>query len=105
MLSHPMQRSHWLRNHTAAFALPAILVAAFVVRAWGVESGVPHAVGIDEPAILDRALRILNTGDWNPHIFDYPTLVIYLHAVVSIALFLGGAVAGAWASLAAFDIG
>jgi 4-amino-4-deoxy-L-arabinose transferase-like glycosyltransferase len=93
-----------LRHWAEVSALPAILAIAFVLRAWAARSGVPHAVGIDEPAILDRALRILNTGDWNTHIFDYPTLVIYLHAIVSIALFLGGAVAGAWSSLAAFDI-
>ena len=48
-------------------------------------AGVPHAVGIDEPQVVDRALRILHTGDWNTHLFDYPTLVIYLHAVVAIA--------------------
>lgn len=96
-------RQHVQRGLEAA-ALPAILAVAFLVRAWSIQSGVPHAVGIDEPAIIDRALRILGTGDWNPHIFDYPTLVIYLHACVSIALFLGGAVMGAWSSLSAFDI-
>ena len=64
----------------------------------------PHAVGIDEPQVVDRALRILHTGDWNPHIFDYPTLVIYLHAVVAILRFLWGALNGEWASLDAFSI-
>ena len=64
----------------------------------------PHAVGIDEPQIVDRALRILHTGDWNTHIFDYPTLVIYLQAIVSIVRFLWGALKGEWASLDAFSI-
>jgi 4-amino-4-deoxy-L-arabinose transferase-like glycosyltransferase len=99
-----MQRGHWLEDGVAAAALPAIILVAIAVRVWSLKSGIPYAVGIDEPAILDRALRILNTGDWNPHVFDYPTLVIYVHAVVMIALFLGGAVSGAWSSLAAFDI-
>ena len=36
--------------------------------------------------------RILRTGDWNPHIFDYPTLVIYVQAMVGDpALPVGGA--------------
>jgi len=69
-----------------------------------VTAGVPHAVGIDEPAVIDRALRILTAGDWNPHVFDYPTLVIYLHALLAIAVFLGGAVGGAWTTLETLDI-
>lgn len=99
-----MQRSERIRRGAAAAALPAILAVALAIRMWSIRAGVPHAVGIDEPAILDRALRILNTGDWNPHVFDYPTLVIYLHAIAAIALFLLGAIRGAWTSLAAFDI-
>ena len=64
----------------------------------------PHAVGIDEPQVVDRALRILRTGDWNPHIFDYPTLVIYLQALVAILRFIGGAIEGEWASLDGYSI-
>jgi 4-amino-4-deoxy-L-arabinose transferase-like glycosyltransferase len=84
--------------------LAVIVAAAFGVRIWSLGSGVPHAVGIDEPAIVDRALRILNTGDWNPHVFDYPTLVIYLHAVIAMFRFIIGASRGEWGSLAAFDV-
>ena len=46
--------------------------------------------------------RILRTGDWNPHLFDYPTLVIYFHAVVAIVRFLWGALQGEWSSLDGF---
>jgi 4-amino-4-deoxy-L-arabinose transferase-like glycosyltransferase len=84
--------------------LGAIVLAALFVRLWSIRAGVPHAVGIDEPAVVDRALRILRTGDWNPHIFDYPTLVIYLHAIVALARFLVGATRGEWAGLSEFDI-
>ena len=84
--------------------MPALLLLAFAVRAWSVTAGLPHAVGVDEPAIIDRALRMLNTGDWNPHTFDYPTLVIYVHALLAIVVFLGGAIGGAWSSLATIDI-
>lgn len=81
-----------------------ILAVALALRVWFLNNGVPHAVGIDEPAVVDRALRILATGDWNPHVFDYPTLTIYVHAFAAAARFLLGAMQGEWASLAEFDI-
>src|SRR3954466_2520634 len=85
-------------------ALLLILVAAAAARLWHLTAGVPHAVGIDEPQVIDRAIRILQTGDWNTHIFDYPSLVIYVHAVVAIFRFLWGALNGEWNSLDAFSI-
>src|SRR5436190_8562939 len=84
--------------------LALILVVAAAARLWFLHAGIPHAVGIDEPQVVDRALRILRTGDWNPHLFDYPTLVIYLNALVNILRFLWGALNGEWASLDAFPI-
>jgi 4-amino-4-deoxy-L-arabinose transferase-like glycosyltransferase len=99
MISYgPLRRiSEWL-------PVAAILAAAAAARFWFLSAGVPHAVGIDEPQVVDRALRILHTGDWNTHLFDYPTLVIYLQTGVQIARFLWGAVNGEWASLDAFAI-
>lgn len=85
-------------------AVVAILVVAAAARLWFLPAGVPHAVGIDEPQVVDRALRILRTGDWNPHVFDYPTLVIYLQAGVAIVRFLWGALNGEWGSLDGFSI-
>src|SRR3954447_5135534 len=85
-------------------ALLLILVAAAAARLWHLTAGVPHAVGIDEPQVIDRALRILHTGDWNTHLFDCPTLVIYLQAGVAIVRFLWGALNGEWASLNAYSI-
>src|SRR5258706_13317778 len=81
-----------------------IRAAAAAARLWHLGAGVPHAVGIDEPQVVDRALRILREGSWNPHIFDYPTLVIYLNAMVAIMRFLWGALKGEWASLDGFSI-
>jgi 4-amino-4-deoxy-L-arabinose transferase-like glycosyltransferase len=84
--------------------LAVLLLTALAFRLWAITAGVPHAVGIDEPAIVGRALRILRTGDWNPHIFDYPTLVIYLHTAVALLRFMAGASRGEWGTLADFDI-
>lgn len=81
-----------------------ILAVAAAARLWFLDAGIPHAVGIDEPQVMGRAVAILRTGDWNPHVFDYPTLVIYLHAAVAIGRFLLGAVRGEWNSLDAFSV-
>ena len=94
-----------LSRRAAEFSVLALILAVgAAARLWYLRAGIPHAVGIDEPQIVDRALRILRTGDWNPHLFDYPTLVIYLHAMVAIARFLWGALQGEWASLDAYSI-
>lgn len=84
--------------------LAVILIAGAAARLWYLTAGIPHAVGIDEPVVVDHALRILRTGDWNPHIFNYPSLVIYLQAAIDIVRFLWGALAGEWASLDGFSI-
>ena len=84
--------------------LVVILAVALAARCWYLTAGVPYAVGIDEPQVVNRSLRILQTGDWNPHVFDYPTLVIYFHAAVAILRFLWGALDGEWASLDAYRI-
>lgn len=97
-------RSFLSRRAGELSILAVILATAAAARLWHLDAGVPHAVGIDEPQIVDRALRILRTGDWNPHVFDYPTLVIYVHAVAAILRFLWGALDGQWASLDSFSI-
>src|SRR6476660_5730487 len=92
------------RRRAEVAVLAVVLALAATARVWNLGAGVPNAVGIDEPQIVDRALRILRTGDWNPHVFDYPTLVIYLHAGVYIIRFLWGALSGTWASLDGYTI-
>lgn len=92
------------RRVTEVSVLALILAVAAAARLWYLDAGIPHAVGIDEPQVIDRALRILRTGDWNPHIFDYPTLVIYVHAMVAIVRFLWGALQGQWSSLDGLSI-
>jgi 4-amino-4-deoxy-L-arabinose transferase-like glycosyltransferase len=84
--------------------LVVVLAVAAAARLWFLDAGIPHAVGIDEPQVMGRAVTILRTGDWNPHVFDDPTLVIYLHAVAAIGRFLLGAVRGEWTALDAFSV-
>jgi hypothetical protein len=99
------RRRAWTRSTPFATsrrraALFAILGTALVLRAWGIASGLPHAVGVDEPQIMGRVVRMMKTGDFNPHFFDWPSLTIYVHLVVACLVFLAGAMRGAWHSLA-----
>jgi len=93
-----------MTRHSERWILLGILLGAAMLRAWNMSAGVPFAVGIDEPVVVDRALRILQTGSWNPHGFDYPSLVIYVQAWVTTACFLVGALLGRWTSLPELDI-
>jgi hypothetical protein len=65
-----------VRRH--AFALVLVLVAAMGVRAADVRASLPYPRHLDETTWANIALRILRTGDWNPHRFRKPSLPVYL---------------------------
>ena len=77
----------------------ALLVAA-MLRFWALPQGVPFSVGVDEPEVMERAVRMMKSGDFNPHFFDYPTLYIYVQALVAVFRFIFGAMRGLWSGLA-----
>jgi len=79
--------------------LIAILLVAAILRLVHLHAGVPYAVGVDEPEIMERVVRMMKTGDFNPHFFDWPSLAIYLHLVVACVTFLVGSMQGAWSNL------
>jgi 4-amino-4-deoxy-L-arabinose transferase-like glycosyltransferase len=80
-------------------ALACIVLAGAVLRFVALGQGIPYALGWDEPQIVDRAVHIIQTGDFNPHFFDYPALYIYLQALVASVRFLTGAAQGLWSDL------
>ena len=49
---------------------------------------------------MNRVVRMMKTGDFNPHFFDWPSLTMYVHLVAACLVFLAGAMRGAWHSLA-----
>jgi len=59
-----------------------ILIAGFFLRAYGNNFGLPMNFHPDEGAIIYRAIRIAQTGDLNPHWFGYPSLLIYINAMI-----------------------
>ena len=84
----------------ARLGLVLALLAAGLLRFWALPHGVPFSVQVDEPEVMVRAVRMMKTGDLNPHFYDYPTLYMYVQAGVATARFLVGAMQGEWASLA-----
>jgi 4-amino-4-deoxy-L-arabinose transferase-like glycosyltransferase len=80
----------------STLALLIVVAVGFALRLWHIGSGIPYAVGIDEPAIMSTVVRILKSGDFNPHFFEYPTGVVYFHVGVAIVRFLIGAMNHAW---------
>jgi 4-amino-4-deoxy-L-arabinose transferase-like glycosyltransferase len=82
-------RPQWL-----AFWL--VLAAGVVLRLAHLGAGIPYAVGIDEPAIMTTVTRILKSGDFNPHFFEYPTGYIYVQLGGAVTSFLVGAMRHTW---------
>src|SRR5512141_510271 len=74
--------------------LAVILSVALGLRLWGITFGLPYALHVDERALALPALKIIQTGDYNPHRFDYGSLHIYLLSLVYIGYFLYGARSG-----------
>src|SRR5687767_15566255 len=79
--------------------LAVILGVAALLRFWALGAGIPHSLGVDEPELMNRAVQMMRTGDFNPHFFDYPGFYIHVQLLVAVARFLAGATAGQWTSL------
>ena len=63
--------------------LAAVLfLLAAGLRVWGVQWALPYVIHVDEPKIVDAGVRIVKSGDLNPHLFIWPSLVIYLQAAI-----------------------
>jgi 4-amino-4-deoxy-L-arabinose transferase-like glycosyltransferase len=86
-----------LRN--PRFGLLLVLAVAAVLRFWSLGHGIPYAVSVDEPEIVERAFQMMRNGTLNPNFFDYGQLTLYIQLIVSIVRFIVGAVAGDWSSL------
>ncbi len=60
--------------------LTAVVLVGAVLRFTGIEWGRPFVYHPDEEAIVKTAMRMVATRDWNPHDFNYPSLVIDVQA-------------------------
>jgi 4-amino-4-deoxy-L-arabinose transferase-like glycosyltransferase len=86
------------RREWAAFL--AVVAFAAVLRFLYLGSGVPAAVASDEPFLMERVFAMMTTGDFNPHVYDYPTLYVYMQTALASVRFLVGTLRGEWFSLA-----
>ena len=59
-----------------------LVIIAFYLRFLRTGFGLPYLYLWDEPQTSSAALKMLKTGDYNPHFFNYGTLLIYLNLIV-----------------------
>jgi hypothetical protein len=81
--------------------IAAICLLAVILRAIGLDYGLPAVYNPDETPILNRALALRN--DLKPQNFVYPSLYFYLLFVWEGLFFAVGRAAGVFESLAAFQ--
>jgi hypothetical protein len=87
-----------MRKSSAMFAV--VLVTAAVFRFWSLGAGIPYSLGVDEPEIMNRAVGMMKSGEFNPRFYDYPGFYIHVQLVVACLRFLAGATSGEWYTLA-----
>ncbi len=85
------------RSHLVILSLLVAIGGALRFTALG--QGIPFALGVDEPEIIERSVRMMKSGDFHPHFFDYPGLYIYIQFLVACARFVVGSIGGLWANL------
>ncbi len=74
-------------------------VVALIPRMMGLDAGLPYCWHPDEPKLINLGLRMLQTGDWNPHWFHYPSLPIYLQAFNGVLSWVGEADGRPWQAI------
>ena len=76
-----------------------ILLMSLILRLWAVNFGLPYLYHPDEPTVVLRAVNIIQTGDLNPHFFNYPSFQIYLLVLIYLIFFFFGKAIGKFSSL------
>ncbi len=61
-----------------------VVLLAFGIRAMRSREGLPYILHGDEPQTAGAALRMMQTGDYNPHFFKYGSLGIYMNLIVDV---------------------
>ena len=80
------------------------MIFGLILRLWGIDFGLPFFNHYDEKHYLPVALKILRTGDLNPHYFRNPPLLTYLYSIVMFLYFIGGKLFGLFASEKDFGV-
>ena len=57
-----------------------IAIISILFRSWGTFSALPYMYHSDEPKHIIRIIKIFETGNLNPHFFNYPSMFLYVNA-------------------------
>src|SRR5438067_4126595 len=74
-----------------------LFLFALALRAYGVRGSLPYVGHPDEPKLIDSAIHIVKSGNLNPRLYIWPSLYIYLEALVIKAQLYWGLVRGYYA--------
>ncbi len=66
----------------AGFSL--LMISALLVRTIAAQHGLPYIYNYDEPITAGTALHMMKTGDFNPHMYNYGSLLIYLYYIIDV---------------------
>jgi 4-amino-4-deoxy-L-arabinose transferase-like glycosyltransferase len=80
-------------------ALGAIILLAGGLRFLGLRQSLPYLDSPDEPTLTRAAIKMLQTGDMNPHFFRWPSLPFYLQFIVSLPQFVSDAGKGIYTNV------
>jgi 4-amino-4-deoxy-L-arabinose transferase-like glycosyltransferase len=61
-----------------------VVFFAYCLRIFCIKRGLPYCWHGDEINLMHTTFKILKTGDYNPHFFNYPTLIIYCQTLNAI---------------------
>jgi hypothetical protein len=56
-------------RRTTGLALVVVLAVAMPLHLWGLRRDLPYTPEVDEPFLVEPALAIARSGDWNPRWF------------------------------------
>lgn len=85
-----MKRIHTLKSAPFAF----ILLLSVLFRVWGFNYDLPYIYHPDEPSYIAISQRIFQSGDLNPHFFNYPSLFFYINALAYVPYYFVGRLMG-----------
>lgn len=59
-----------------------LFLGALLLRLWAIGWGLPYVEHPDEPVLIEVAVRMVREHDANPHMFVYPSFLLYVLAAV-----------------------
>lgn len=84
-------------------ALGVIMLLAIGLRFVALSQNLPYLDNPDEPTTVQAAVKMLQTGDLDPHFFRWPSLPFYTQFLISIPRFLAGIGANEFTNLQSID--